>query len=239
MNLILFRQEEIARPLPLSDPRGKHIVEVLKFGRGDRFDAGIINGPRGKVEITGIDSGLLRLRFDLTLPRPPLRPLIMIVGLTRPVYARRIIRELSGIGVEHILFCAADKGEASYLKSSLWKNGNYEPYLIEGAQRAFSTAVPSLRVFDSPAAAVDVIDAASSRFFFDVYTEAQSGGLPPRLSGKTAAAVGPERGWSDAERRLFANAGFVPVRLGDRILGTESAALVAAALIMDRMALLS
>jgi RsmE family RNA methyltransferase len=238
MNLILFREEETQAPLPLSDPRGRHIVTVLGCGIGDRFDAGIINGARGKAEIAGIDAERLHLSFDLTIPCPPLRPLLMIVGLTRPVYARRIIRELSGIGVEGILFCAAEKGEASYRKSSLWKNGNYEPYLIEGAQRAFSTAVPRLEIFASPAAALESLDSGSNRYFFDVYTAVPAGGLPARLSGTAVAAVGPERGWSDPERQLFKEAGFAAARMGDRILGTESAALLAAALLLDRMGLL-
>jgi 16S rRNA (uracil1498-N3)-methyltransferase len=42
-------------------------------------------------------------------------------------------------------------------------------------------------------------------------------------------AVGPEAGFSADEEQLLARAGFMPVRLGQRILRTETAALAALA----------
>jgi len=57
-------------------------------------------------------------------------------------------------------------------------------------------------------------------------------GLKQALSGKAAAivlAVGPEAGFSEAEERLLAAAGFQPVALGPRILRTETAAPAALA----------
>jgi 16S rRNA (uracil1498-N3)-methyltransferase len=47
--------------------------------------------------------------------------------------------------------------------------------------------------------------------------------------GPVALAVGPEAGFSAEEERLLERAGFVPARLGPRILRTETAALAALA----------
>jgi 16S rRNA (uracil1498-N3)-methyltransferase len=48
--------------------------------------------------------------------------------------------------------------------------------------------------------------------------------------GRTVTlAVGPEAGFSDEEERLLERAGFLAVRLGPRILRTETAALAAIA----------
>jgi 16S rRNA (uracil1498-N3)-methyltransferase len=47
--------------------------------------------------------------------------------------------------------------------------------------------------------------------------------------GPVALAVGPEAGFSAEEEMLLQRAGFVPVRLGQRILRTETAALAALA----------
>jgi 16S rRNA (uracil1498-N3)-methyltransferase len=47
--------------------------------------------------------------------------------------------------------------------------------------------------------------------------------------GPIALAIGPEAGFSMEEERLLERAGFVPVRLGRRILRTETAALAALA----------
>ena len=50
-----------------------------------------------------------------------------------------------------------------------------------------------------------------------------------RLKGAVALAAGPEAGFSAAEEALLQGAGFVPVRLGPRVLRTETAALAALA----------
>jgi len=49
------------------------------------------------------------------------------------------------------------------------------------------------------------------------------------LGESLAMAVGPEAGFSEAETRSLLDAGFAPVRLGPRILRTETAALAAIA----------
>jgi 16S rRNA (uracil1498-N3)-methyltransferase len=64
-----------------------------------------------------------------------------------------------------------------------------------------------------------------------------SEGLGPEtraaLSGASAVtvAVGPEGGWSDEERQEFRQAGFLRLRLGPRILRTETAAIVSTAVL--------
>lgn len=47
-------------------------------------------------------------------------------------------------------------------------------------------------------------------------------------------AVGPEGGWAPSERTLLQTSGFCPISLGPRILRTDTAALAACALVMQR-----
>jgi 16S rRNA (uracil1498-N3)-methyltransferase len=51
-------------------------------------------------------------------------------------------------------------------------------------------------------------------------------------------AVGPERGWTPGELDRFAAADFSFLRMGDRILRTEAAALAGAAILLSRMGIL-
>ncbi|NDC76199.1 16S rRNA (uracil(1498)-N(3))-methyltransferase, partial [bacterium] len=48
MNLVLFDAEELAAPLPLTDPRAQHLLKVLRRAAGDTFVAGLVNGPLGE-----------------------------------------------------------------------------------------------------------------------------------------------------------------------------------------------
>ena len=48
-------------------------------------------------------------------------------------------------------------------------------------------------------------------------------------------AVGPEGGWSDRDLQTLDNAGFTGIRLGPRILRTETAGLAAIAALQMRL----
>jgi 16S rRNA (uracil1498-N3)-methyltransferase len=52
-------------------------------------------------------------------------------------------------------------------------------------------------------------------------------GLSSSLSNKVALLIGPEGGLDDDEVKLAEQAGFTPVRLGPRVLRTETASVVA------------
>ena len=68
MNLILFEAGEVGSPLALTDPRAIHLLRVLKRRKGDLFDAGIVNGPRGKGTVAAIGPEARASR------RPTMRP---------------------------------------------------------------------------------------------------------------------------------------------------------------------
>lgn len=58
--------------------------------------------------------------------------------------------------------------------------------------------------------------------------------LPHPADGKVLLLVGPEGGLSDNERNLAARVGFMGLKLGPRILRTETAALVALSLLQSQ-----
>src|SRR5438105_4299083 len=84
VNIILFRPTEVELPLPRTDFRARHILTVLRRRPGDTFDAGVINGPRGKGSLVSADKDHLRLAFTWSEPPAPPSPLTLVVGLPRP-----------------------------------------------------------------------------------------------------------------------------------------------------------
>jgi 16S rRNA (uracil1498-N3)-methyltransferase len=144
VNIVLFRKEELGRPLPLYDHRARHIIRVLKCGVGDSFDGGIAGGFRGKVRITAILDEGLELEFALSTPPDTLLPVTLIVGLCRPQTVRKVLREAGAIGVSRIVFVPTEKSESSYAHSKIWTNGEVPACLLEGTGQAFSTAIPDV-----------------------------------------------------------------------------------------------
>lgn len=79
----------------------------------------------------------------------------------------------------------------------------------------------------------DEVGAAAGRFLLDPEGEARLADLPPP-DGPILLLAGPEGGFDPAERQAARNAGFVGLRLGPRVLRTETAALAALAALQAR-----
>ncbi len=235
MNLILFSPDETEKPLPLGDPRAVHILEHLRREDGESFDAGLIHGPRGKGWIEKRLPKELRLRFTWEGSVPASEPVILAAGIPRPQTARRILREASALGVQSIRFFTADKGPASYRESRLWSTGEYRRHLIEGAQQAFTTRIPSVSLDAGLKACLDALPGSSVRVALDVYEG--TGALSGISSGGPDAilAVGPERGWSRSERNLLRAAGFTLVHLGERVLRSDTACVSGLTLVLAKL----
>ena len=73
------------------------------------------------------------------------------------------------------------------------------------------------------------------RFLLDNVVGAEDLSKLDLIGKRVTLAIGPERGWSDRERKIFIENGFKPVLLGSRILRTETASVAGAALALARM----
>ena len=245
MNLILFEPAETERPLARSDPRATHLLDVLRRREGDVFDAGLVDGPRGKATVVAIDAETLTLSFAWGAPPPPLDPITLIVGLPRPQTARKILQEATALGVTAMHFVATEKSEASYARSTLWSAGEWRRHLIAGAEQAFDTRLPQITWSRSLAEIVAALPPTATRLALDHYeaasplsschlTDDNQTGSPP---ANAMLAFGPERGWSARDRALLRANGFSLVHLGTRVLRTETAVVAAVAIVKARLGL--
>lgn len=336
MNICLFREDEIGKPLSLRDERARHILKILHKKEGDCFHAGIIEGFEGEAKITKIenfsrksadgkkefDDGKMYFTFEAKNSGKPLYPLKMIIGFPRPIQLKRLLRDMAGLGVCEIHLAGSDLGEKSYLCSDLADENELHKLLLEGTVQAGGTYVPKvflhksldecfadLGIFcdgdeefevndgdllasressvgagdflvngDSSVGgedfcangessvgaenslangassasgensltngassvsgetkyfALDNVNPKSSLLKELNFLQSNSNGAPCLKSA--FAAIGSERGWSERERKLLETCGFVRCGMGNRVLRTETAATVAATLILAKM----
>lgn len=231
MNLLLFTPEEIARPLPRNDSRAEHLLKVLRREVGDTFDAGVINGPRGKGSVVSVTTSEIILSFVWGESPSPLEPITLIVGLPRPQTARDILRDATTLGVASMHFVSTEKSERSYAQSSLWSEGEWRRHVIIGAEQAFTTHIPTIAHGATLSATLGGLPAGSFRVALDNY----EGALPLSQCAATAntvvLAIGPERGWTAADRAALRAHDFVLAHLGERVLRTETAVISALTLL--------
>jgi 16S rRNA (uracil1498-N3)-methyltransferase len=239
MNLILFEENELTRKLPVDDPRATHIISILHCSPGDEFDAGVVNGPRGKGIVRSHSP--LYLTLDFRFPdagvTEKLYPVIFAAGLPRPQTARKIMREVTSLGVSALYFTCTEKGEDSYRKSRLWTKGEFRRYLIAGAEQAFSTLLPEMKLFESLPACLAAIP-PGEKIALDNYEAV----IPLRdyafTQSQTSLVIGPEKGWSAGERDLLREHGYTLAGLGHRVLRSETAAVAGIALVLAGMKLI-
>lgn len=251
MNICLFEAREIraALPLPANDERALHIKKILKKKVGDTFAAGIIDGKAGVATITKIgeegkqDEGAIYFSFKECSDGKKLFPLEMIIGFPRPIQLKRLLRDMAALGVRGVHLAGTELGEKSYLESSLAQESEVRKMLYEGTVQAGGTHIPKNFIYSSIRECLDNFDktqnqnqikialdnvnpkSALTKFLEENPVEAKS----------VVAAIGSERGWTNAERDLLESRGFVRLGMGERTMRTETAATVAASIILAQM----
>lgn len=237
MNLLLLPDKCTSVDLSQDDPRFTHLTEVLRVAHNDEIDVGVINGPRGKGIVSMLPCGGIRLDLswrdgnDLAV-----LPVELLIGLPRPQAARRILREMTCLGVRRICFFRSDKGESTYRDSRLWQTAEWERQCREGAEQSFHTYVPEVFHFESLAACLDSLQ-RDIRLALDIYESTDSLDRAVRKSrrlpdnGVISLAVGSERGWGEQERHILRDSRFTLVHLGPRVMRTETAAIAAVSIV--------
>lgn len=244
MNICLFTSEEIGTPLSTRDERGQHLIKVLHKKEGETFSAGVIGGKAGKATITKIEGEKIWFDFVEETDGKSLFPLKMIIGFPRPIQLKRLLRDMAALGVSEVHLTKTELTEKSYLDSDLATTDAGTKMLLDGTVQAASTHVPDLFIHKSLKECIDYIKARSHEnvslcALDNIEPETSLGNLKFNGDFGACAAIGSERGWTAKERQLMKDNGFTLLGMGSRVMRTETAATVAASIILNSMGCLA
>ena len=245
MNIVLFEESELQSAFSANDPRVIHVREVLSIGDGQLFDAGIINGMRGKAcfrsKASATDDETIIVEFEATAAASPLYNIDVVIGMSRPQTCRFVLRSLATLGVRSIEFAATEKGQRSYASSQLWTSGEHLEIVKTAVAQSFETNLPSVRSNRTLAAAVETHASGNvAKICLDNYeatcslADAEKNRSPDATNKPTVTCllIGPERGWSEGERKLILASGFTLASIGSRVLRVETAAVAAVSVLL-------
>lgn len=255
MNLILLDREEPEVQLTADDLRAQHIRKVLRARIGEVLDVGVPMGPLGRATVLAVDADGVTLRCQyLSGDRPARPPVLLLLGMIRPIEGRRLLEDAAAAGVATVHAFPGDRTAAGYATSSAWSEPEAQAALRRGASQGFTTWVPAFQRHPNLDDALRALPPSGSRIVLDVYEATQplmpTDASPPADTHSGQAdthsispadthtaqadiqlAIGPERGWSAAERERFRAAGWVFRHLGPRVLRTSHALHAALALL--------
>lgn len=232
MNIILAEDGEIDNHrLMLTDHRAKHIVKVLRAEVGSRVRVGLINGKMGFGTIFALKKKYpfgVEMVLDLTDP-PRLQPTIdLILALPRPIMLKRILSQVTALGVGTIHLINANRVEKSFWEAGLLQPKEYRSHLLQGLEQAVDTRLPTIQIHPQFKPFVDGIVpflAANYRYLLIAHPTGGQllGDIVDSKEGRIVLAVGPEGGWVDHEVKKFREQGFACCTIGERILKVDTA----------------
>ena len=246
MNRILFEKSEIVDGLcTFSDERAAHVREILHGEVGQILKTGELDGPIGTSEIVGMASdGAVTVRCSHAAAAPA--PWIdLILAPPRPRVMKRLLPQLTALGVGRIVLVGAEKVEKAFWGAQLLKEEIYRPLLADGLMQSGTSAVPKIQIeknfrrylanrLDSDFAANSPKLVAHPYSELAVRGSCQLANSPAHNPPAPLLAIGPEGGWTDEEVAALEARGFERYSLGPRILRTDTATVALLAQLMPR-----
>lgn len=237
MNYILLPESDIALPYAqINDPAQiTHIHKVLNLQLGDTLKIGQLGGHLGTAVINEMTPNNIQLAdVQLDTAPPPKLDVTVVLALPRPKVLRRLIMDMTALGVRDIVLINSYRTQKSYWQSPLL--ARLDEFVLEGLQQGVDTVAPRISMqkrfkpfVEDELASLITHDAIVAHPYSELSLTQylQQHASQPAPSTKAAlpsvVCIGSEGGWIDYEIELLAAQGCQAVHMGSRILRTEAA----------------
>jgi len=221
--------------IALPEDAAAHLVRVLRMQPGDRCM--LFNGDGGEYAATiviankrGVDADVgARTEVD---NESPLR-IALVQGIARGEKMDWILQKATELGVASVLPVQSDRSEVKLdAERAVKRLAHWRSVVVSACEQSGRARVPEVEAAQ-PLANVGTRLASTHRYLLD--PEAKDAiATMPAIDGDCVLAVGPEGGWSERDRAVLEAAGFKGLRLGPRILRTETAGIAAIAALQSR-----
>ena len=216
----------------------RHLHRALRLGAGDAVTLFDDAGREHRGVIVSVSPRIAVV--DVTETSVPARESALAITLYQGVPKGRkmelVVEKATELGVRAIVPFVASFGTVRQ-PAAAGKRDRWERIALAAAKQSGRTAVPEVMAVEDFAGALRRGATADLRLLFWEGTAGGAPSPPPTRATppRTAAVVvGPEGGFSRAEVEAASDAGFDIAGLGPRVLRTETAALVAIALVQAR-----
>lgn len=229
-------------PLPLGgtvvlpESAATHLVRVLRLRQGD--DCVLFNGDgndrNARISTVGKREVAVEiLSCDPVENESPLR-VILIQGIARGEKMDLILQKATELGVAAFVPVLAERTEVKLDAERTEKRMvHWHNVIASACEQSGRARLPALAPPTALADAAAALDEACMKLTLDPQGELALASLAIAQPATVAVAIGPEGGWSPRDREVLRTAGFLGLRLGPRVLRTETAGLAAIAVLQS------
>ena len=227
---------QVGQRVPLPDSAAAHLLRVLRLRAGDAcvlfngdghdYPARVLRADKrgGEAEIVG-RSAVER--------ESPLR-IVLVQGIARGEKMDWILQKATELGVAAIVPVVSERSEVKLdAQRADKRHAHWRSVVISACEQSARARIPEVAAPVAFADALAALPADALRLMLDPAAPRGIGTLPGPIA-QAVIAIGPEGGFSPGDRALLAAHGFQGLRLGPRILRSETAGLAAIAALQSR-----
>lgn len=232
-------QANISQPeLTLTEEAANHVAKVLRMRVGDSLT--LFDGQNHEYEATIQDIQKKQVLLSVSEARVVNRESALNIELAQVMSKgdrmEIVVQKMTELGANSMVPLTSErcvvKLDASRMEK---KRAQWKDISIASCEQCGRNQLPDIKPLDDfktyikkPFAGVSLIlhtEGAKDFRLQDVAKDALNNNLPIRV------LIGPEGGFSDAEYQEALLSGFKPIHLGERVLRTETATIVALSLL--------
>lgn len=208
----------------------RHLFRARRLAVGDRLRVVDGAGAARWAEVSAVDrrSGRLRLGEPAPSGETAYR-LELLVATPRKERASWLVEKATELGVAAVRFVASERTPRSLGRASRERLLRVAAAAVAQCGRSRVPEVTGVHAWEE---LPRLLEGLPERWVLDPAAEAGGGLGAGEGAGAGAVLIGPEGGWSDAESAELRSLGCRPVHLGERVLRVETAAVVAAGMIL-------
>ncbi len=218
---------DTGKPVPLDRDQANYLFNVMRLPIGAQVL--LINGRDGEWLADVAEATKRRGVLVCQIQTKPLQMPPDLWLLFAPIKKARtdfIVEKAAEMGAARII-----PVQTEYTNSDRIRQDRLQAHAIEATEQCGGTYVPEVSGLEKLASLLDAWPEDRQLLFCDEGLAGQTSDLRELDPGKWAILIGPEGGFSDAERKILAGLSqSTSVSLGPRILRADTAAVAALAL---------
>ena len=227
---------QTGQPLTVDGSAGNHIARVLRLRAGDGLT--LFNGRGGeyggRIEEMHRDSVRVSVLEHRDEERESPFHLTLAQGISRGERMDWVVQKATELGVSRIAPLFTERSVVHLdEKQAAKKVQHWRAIAIAACEQSGRNQVPEI---DAPISLYDLLEqrtAGAVALLLSPGAALRITDVPAAEAGATVL-IGPEGGLAQVEQETALRSGFTPVRLGPRVLRTETAAVCALTLLQQK-----
>ena len=216
----------------LPESAAAHLTRVLRLREGDACV--LFNGDGHDYDARLVSLGKRETLAEIGDARTvdnesPLR-IVLLQGIARGEKMDLILQKATELGVARIVPVDAERTEVRLDAARLEKRlAHWRSVVASACEQSGRARIPDVMPPRGLAEAAHALHADTLKLTLDPFGEHRFDTLSPVNVAGIVIGIGPEGGWSEKDRIILRTHGFSGLRLGPRVLRTETAGLAAIA----------